>query len=33
MHEPEDVLTGARTELARFPLVLDALLNNLDGAS
>ena len=33
MHEPEDVLTGARTELARFPLVLDALLNGLDGAS
>src|SRR5256885_9777327 len=33
MHEPEDVLTGARTELARFPLVLDALLNGRDGAT
>ena len=33
MHEPRDVLAGARTELARFPLVLDALLNGLDEAS
>ncbi len=33
MHEPQDVLTNARIELARFPLVLDALLNDLDAAS
>ena len=33
MHEPHDVLTGALTELARFPLVLDTLLNGLDDAS
>lgn len=30
MHEPQDVLTNARIELARFPLVLDALLSGLD---
>jgi hypothetical protein len=33
MHEPSDVLTSARIELARFPLVLDGLLNDLDPAS
>ena len=33
MHEPGDVLTSARIELARFPLVLDALLNDLDPVS
>lgn len=33
MHEPHDVLTSARTELARFPLVLDALLQGLDDIS
>src|SRR5262250_3689576 len=30
MHEPEDVLNGALTELAQFPRVLDALLAGLD---
>lgn len=30
MHESRDVLTNARIELARFPLVLDALLKDLD---
>ena len=33
MHEPNDVLTSARVELARFPRVLDALLNDLDPVS
>ena len=33
MHEPRDVLTSARVELARFPLVLDALLMDLDAAA
>ena len=33
MHEPSNVLTCARIELARFPLVLDALLNGLDAMS
>lgn len=33
MHEPRDVLTSARIELARFPLVLDALLSDLDPVS
>jgi hypothetical protein len=33
VHEPFDVLTSARIELARFPLVLDALLQDLDDAS
>jgi hypothetical protein len=33
MHEPRNVLAGARIELARFPLVLDLLLNGLDEAS
>ncbi len=33
MHEPRDVLTDARIELARFSLVLDALLKDLDDAS
>jgi DinB family protein len=33
VHDPRDVLTNARIELARFPLVLDALLKNLDDAS
>jgi len=32
VHEPRDVLTSARIELARFPLVLDALLKDLDAA-
>jgi len=32
VHEPRDVLTSARIELARFPLVLDALLKDLDEA-
>ncbi|PYN43850.1 MAG: hypothetical protein DMD95_12565, partial [Candidatus Rokuibacteriota bacterium] len=31
MHDPRDVLTSARLELERFPVVLDALLKNLDG--
>jgi DinB superfamily len=30
MHDPADVLAGARRELARFPTVLDALLSDLD---
>lgn len=30
MHEPRDVLTSARLELARFPKVLEALLGELD---
>ena len=33
MHEPRDVLTSARVELARCPLVLDALLMDLDVAA
>ena len=33
MHEPRDVLTNARIELGRFPVVLDALLNDLDPVS
>jgi len=33
VHDPGDVLTNARIELARFPLVLDALLNDLDPVS
>ena len=33
MHEPGDVLMNARIELARFPLVLDAMLNDLDAAA
>src|SRR5258705_2658723 len=33
VHEPHDVLTGALTELARFPLVLDALLSGLAAAA
>jgi hypothetical protein len=32
VHEPSDVLTNARIELARFPAVLDALLQDLDAA-
>jgi hypothetical protein len=30
VHDPGDVLMHARIELARFPLVLDAVLNDLD---
>ena len=33
VHEPGDVLMNARIELARFPLVLDAVLNDLDTAA
>jgi len=33
MHEPRDVLTGVRLELARFPKVLDALLTDLDATT
>ena len=33
MHDPRDVLTSARLELARFPAVLDALLKDLDAAT
>ena len=33
MHEPRDVLTSARTELARFPLVIDAVLKDLDAVA
>ena len=33
MHDPRDVLTSARLELARFPAVLDALLKDLDAAA
>jgi len=33
MHEPRDVLTSVRLELARFPTVLDALLKDLDAAT
>jgi hypothetical protein len=33
VHDPQDVLTSARTELARFPRVLDALLSDLDTTS
>jgi hypothetical protein len=33
VHDPRDVLTQARIELARFPVVLDALLNDLDATS
>ena len=33
MHDPGDVLMHARIELARFPLVLDAVLNDLDTAA
>lgn len=32
MHDPRDVLAGARRELARFPTVLGALLTDLDPA-
>jgi hypothetical protein len=32
VHEPRDVLTSARLELARFPQVLDAVLKDLDAA-
>lgn len=33
MHDPRDVLDGARRELARFPTVLDALLTDLHPAA
>ena len=33
MHDPQDVLDNALTELARFPRVLDALLTGLDDAA
>jgi len=33
MHDPRDVLAGARRELARFPTVLGALLTDLDPAA
>lgn len=33
MHDPRDVLAGARRELARFPAVLGALLSALDPAA
>jgi DinB family protein len=33
VHEPGDVLMNARIELARFPLVLDAVLNDLETAA
>ena len=33
MHEPRDVLTSVRLELARFPTVLDALLKDLDATT
>jgi DinB superfamily len=33
VHEPRDVLTSARVELARCPQVLDALLMDLDAAA
>jgi hypothetical protein len=33
VHDPSDLLTNVRIELARFPLVLDALLHDLDPAS
>ena len=33
MHEPRDVLTSVRLELARFPAVLEALLKDLDAAT
>jgi hypothetical protein len=33
MHDPRDVLAGARRELARYPTVLGALLSDLDPAA
>jgi hypothetical protein len=33
VHEPQNVLSSALTELARFPRVLDALLTGLDDAT
>jgi hypothetical protein len=33
VHDPQDVLNNALTELARFPRVLDALLKGLDDAA
>jgi len=33
VHDPRDVLTNARLELARFPRVLDAVLEDLDVAA
>ena len=33
MHDPQNVLSSALTELARFPRVLDALLTGLDDAA
>ena len=33
MHDPRDLLTNARIELARYPLVLEALLNGLADAT
>lgn len=33
MHDPHDVLANARIELARFPRVLDAMLEDLDAAA
>src|SRR5438093_11311641 len=33
MHEPRDVLTSVRLELARFPAVLEALPKDLDAAT
>jgi hypothetical protein len=33
MHDPRDILTSARRELARVPAVLETLLNDLDPAT
>src|SRR5207249_7228100 len=33
VHDPRDLLTNARIELARYPLVLEALLNGLADAT
>jgi hypothetical protein len=33
VHDPRDLLTSVRLELARFPAVLDALLKDLDRAT
>lgn len=33
MHDPQEVLTSARIELARFPRLLDTVLNDLDATS
>ena len=33
MHDPRDVLTSVRLELARFPAVLEAMLHDLDSAT